>query len=304
MDPEKIPLLSTSEDTIWDEKDNVSNTQKSCPEPAPECPQETVLNEDREFDILPLPILLPLKTQVLYWIASASVLACGEIIHRVVAQHHLVGPVLLFTVAACLVAITGMDIRGRPWSTTRTSRTFVIGFAMLSASELAWPLRLINDWSHSSVPRLIVSSTIWQQHAIRFCFAFVVLEFLDRRTKIESYVMFPNDGSRASVWCAPPYFSHLVGRAIWKRRDKMRGVCHCALAWSIASVLARLVAYVLRVPPTAVWYSFWGSGCLGSTNAPSEIFLLRPMHALVFWLCDRILYAFGKLVDQWGARRY
>jgi hypothetical protein len=275
--------------------------------------------ETHDTEELQLPLLVPFKTQLLYWTASAGVIACGQAIRRVIALHHLIGLFLLIFVAACLAYIVIMDARGRPWShalpsdqeevdeqtrevlRTTLSQILNIGLAMLASTEIMWPLlRLINDVvSQYSTPPL----TNPQDYAVRFCFAYVVLEFNDRQIRTNSHVIIPNDTWRASAWCEPPYFTHLQvpgrGQAVWRRRDKMRGIRHGILAWCLTSVLARLVAYVLGVPATAVWCQLWGVGCLGVTHVALGIFLLRPMHALVLWLCDRILYGFGRLLGRW-----
>lgn len=328
MDPEKTPLLSTAKETIngtWDEKTAVPYTQRVICSPFPagtqETAQETAQTKSHNTEELQLPFLVPLKTQLLYWTASAGVVVCGQAIRRVVALHHLIGPVLLVLVAACLVHIIIMDARGRPLFRTLPSdqeevdeqtreifrttlpRIFIIGLAMLVSAEIMWPLlRLINDVvSQYSTPPL----TSPQDYAVRFCFAYIVLEFHDRRMRTDSHVIIPDDTWRASAWCEPPYFTHLQvpgrGQAVWKRRDKMRGIRHGTLAWCLTSVLARLVAYVLGVPATAVWCQLWGLGCLGVTHVLLGILLLRPMHALVLWLCDRILYGFGRLLGWWTA---
>lgn len=302
MDPEKLPLLSKAEDAERDEKKIITDDDAASTDEASGTDKEQVCKDPNDAGKARLPLLVPLKTQIAYWTASASTVALSQLVRRIATQHVLVGPVLLLTVAVCLIAITLLHQQGRPWWSTRASWTFVVGLVMLLVNEVVYPLRRSIEWARPMPPSPFAPSplTIPQQFAIRFCLAYVALEFIDIFTRTGSHLIIPDDGSRGTIWCAPPYFTHIGVQAVWTRHDKIRGIRHGALAWAITYALARIVAYSLEAPSPVVGFTLWGAECLGDTNAPSQLLLLRPMHVSVIWLCDRILYEFGKFVRQEG----
>ncbi|KAF3034616.1 hypothetical protein E8E12_005992 [Didymella heteroderae] len=129
--PERIPLLSTAEDTMWAEKITVPNTQAVPSNPDPGHPEVTACNERRGTEESQLLLLVPPKTQIMYWIASAGVIAIG-----INAQYCLIGPFLLVLAAACLTIIAIMHLRGQFWRSAQKPRNLIIGLPMLLASEL------------------------------------------------------------------------------------------------------------------------------------------------------------------------
>ncbi|KAJ8111513.1 hypothetical protein OPT61_g5913 [Boeremia exigua] len=230
-------------------------------------------------------LLIPLKTQAIYWVVSAIAVVSINTLHLTTSRPHLVAPFLFFALVLVLF------IAPRPRHTQQAAGQSLWALHkclfVLCNTEVVWLLRF---WDIRRELR-----PMWplrQVLAIQFCLAYQAVSILDRPRRSASQSLVVGDGRGASVWCLPFRLQAYHRQFVWQREFVLRGVCHTALSVFVANIISQVIAYYLGAKLTVYDMVLWGTGCLGDLEPSSQaLYVLGPFYDLKFWICDKILRA-------------
>lgn len=287
MDPEKRPLLS--EDIEQAEKSVDTNTGAE-PYIHPLL-REWLCRQETSAGLESVPRLVLIKTQAIRWTWSASIVAITQAVRYLISYEPGVTSILI--TAATLGLLTIVCLCPQPGPNTSSSTILALSLCMIIFSELPFPIRQIADWTMQDTTTPL---TFRQSVVLRFLLAYYARQHADIDTP-NSHIPVPDDGAGVTRWCQVPFNPILVGgQWMWERSEKVRGVCHIALGYTVLYGVARALMYVLGMTSFSwVGFQIYGAaGCLTDTEWFWQTFAMQPLYTLIFWLCHQVLRAVGR----------